>query len=290
MQNQGIREQKKTVSTPPVNTSRSLSQQFLDAYITDPTKNPYGQFFTTASTGTVAGDFGSALQRYGGFKTPKELIKEATALYTRQEGETARDAFLRRRAAHDTYSTARDENYQAYKQAYGKAEDLFRQQKATGFASPEEEQAARQGLAAVREATFTPYLAGRGVLEGQEALRKQAESVAREQARLDRLGGGKGEKGTAQRLIYKSLKAAKRKLQGMYQVANEAAESGTPPAGNMQTAGESLVAAMNNMGSEAASSPWYEKNRGRATYDPATKRTTPYSAAKRQRGYASRES
>lgn len=264
------------MAVTPTAESKSLSQQFLDAYIADPTKNPYGQFFNQASTGTVAGDFGSAITKYGGFKSPEELVKEATALYTRKEGETARDAFLRRRAARDTYRTARDENYQGYKQAYSKAEELFRQQKAAGFASPEEEQAARQGLAAVREATFTPYLAGRGVLEGQEALTKEAERVARKQAMLDRLGGGKGEKGSAQRLVYKSLQAAQRRLQGMSQVASDAAAAGRPPAGNLQTAGESLVSAMKKMGSEAASSPWYEKYRGRATYDPVTKRTKPY--------------
>lgn len=268
------------MAVTPTAETKSLSQQFLERYLADPTKNPYGQFFGQASTGTVAGDFGSALQRYGGFKTPDELIAEATDLYTRREGETARDSFLRRRAASDTYSTARAKNYEDYKQAYGQAEDLFRQQKATGFASPEEEEAARQGLAAVREATFTPYLAGRGVLEGQETLSRQAQSIARKKAMLDRLGGGKGEKGTAQRNLYKRLKGEERRLQGMYQVASGAAESGTPPSGSMQTAGESLVAAMKNMGSEAASSPWYQRFRGRATYDPSTRRTTPYGGYK----------
>jgi len=249
----------------------SLGQQFLDKYVTDQGLREKIQAALTGDT-----SFTGALQKFGGFKTPDQLTQEAKELYTRREGETARDAFLRRRGASDAYSATREQNYQSYKQPYAQAEALVRDLKAKGFGTPEEAEAAQSGLKEIKGALFGQYQAGRNVLGSQEVLTKQAQSVARKQAMLDRLGGGKGEKGSAQRGLYKLLKGEERRLQGMSQVASGVAESGVLPTGNMQTPGEAFVSAMKNMGSEAASSPWYEKNRGRATYDPATKRTTPY--------------
>lgn len=269
------------MAATPTPGSKSLSQQFLDAYISDPSQSPYSQFFNQASTGTVAGDFGSALQKKGGFKSLEELLEGARSLYSRKEGEEGADVAARRREAANAYRAARQQNYQDYKKPYTEAKQLFREQRAAGFGSPEEEQAARQGLAAVREATFIPYLAGRGVLEGQQALEKQAQRIARMESMKERVSriGGSIEGGQLKRMN-KRLKREQRRLEGMYQVAREASESGSVPTGGRQTLGENLVAEMRNIGSEAASSPWYEKNRGVRTYDPTTRRTTPYSGYK----------
>lgn len=163
--------------TPTTASSKSLSQQFLEDYISDPEKNPYGQFYTTPYTG-LQGGLTAAYEKYGEMPDPAAFAERLRSQYTdpKQSFQAVRNLRAEQRAE-------RAANYDAYKEAYGKAEELFRQQRAAGFASPEEEERARQGLAAVREATFQPYLAARGYLEAQHRLEERGARKFARQAR-----------------------------------------------------------------------------------------------------------
>lgn len=167
--------------TPTTASSKSLSQQFLEDYISDPTKNPYGQFYTTPYTG-LQGGLTSAYEKYGEMPDPAAFAEKLRSQYA-----DPRERLQAIRKLKGEQKTERAANYETYKQAYGKAEDLFRQQRTAGFASPEEEARARQGLAAVREATFQPYLDARGYLEAQHKLEKTGLRQAASEARNERI-------------------------------------------------------------------------------------------------------
>ena len=243
--------------TATPSTPANKSNVFLEKYITDPTLKQAIQ--TALNTGA---GFLPAVQEYGGFKTPEEYIQEARGLRTRKEGETNVQAVQRRQQAKRDYYAQRDLNYQQYKQPYSQAEAAFRDLRTKGFASPEEEAAARAGLKEIRDTLFGQYQSGRAVLEAQQKMRDVASRIASPFRQMVGMGDP-----------FKQ----KRTLNAYSQAVQQAVAAGSLPEKSLMTGGEALLANMGNLASEARSSEWYEKQRGVTTYNPETKVTTPYS-------------
>lgn len=243
-------------STP----SKSLSQQFLDAYLADPEKNPYGQFYNAPYAGSLVGELPRAYEQYGALADPLAIAQQyrgAGPAATRQAGKEALTGLREARAA----------NYEAYKQPYTQAQELFRQQRAAGFESPEAEEQARQGLAAVREATFLPYLAKRGYLEAQERLTGQGYRIAAGRERLRSLKENMAGRGMSESDIKESLKGRRKMLRrseeraGLeYGAVKDVGRGGAVEPGNRLSLGESLVKMMTDATWAPVESAWRKEN------------------------------
>lgn len=240
--------------TPTTASSKSLSQQFLEDYISDPTKNPYGQFYKTAYTGQQGG-LTSAFEKYGEMPDPEKYAETFRAQYS-DPNELLKAA----RNLKKEQMAERAANYDAYKQTYGKAEELFRQQRAAGFASPEEEERARQGLAAVREATFQPYLDARGYLETQHDLERAGAAKAAGQVRREQRIEMLRRHGMSEENIRKSLEKPKagpawfRNIpegavaRARYEAVKDIGRGGQVTMGDRMSLGESLQQMMRRAG------------------------------------------
>lgn len=168
------------MTNTPAAAAKTLSKEFLEKYIADPEKNPYGQFYTQAYSGSLQEELPKALERYGAITDPSALAQEL--LTTKTDGRSLREGI---REMRDKTRADRAASYQEYKDAYGKAKELYRQQREAGFATPEAAEEARQGLAAVREATFSPYLARRAYLQTQARLQRDAGRIAKLKNRIE---------------------------------------------------------------------------------------------------------
>lgn len=253
-------------ATPISTAAKTLSQQFLDAYLADPVKNPWGQFYKTASTGSAAGDLNQSFQKYGAIVNPLELAAKTLSGATSPLGSVGAVHELRKAAQSGgaAFKDLREQNYNTYKETYGKAEDLYRQMREKGFASEEEKQRAQQGLAAVREATFTPYLANRAYLETQEALSRAGYSRARGQARdaylKERFGSnpfGRRAAGPFGGIGVKEEQG----LQMAYDAVKNIGQGGAVTNYPMLSLGESLGRMMREPSAQLSEQNWREKYR-----------------------------
>lgn len=247
--------------------TKTLSQQFLEAYLADPEKNPYGQFYQTPYTGSLVGQLPMAYEKYGALSDPLALA---------QQLRSAGDLRAVRQAGRDLAAQTRQEratNYEAYKQPYTQAQNLFREQRAAGFESPEAEEQARQGLAAVREATFLPYLANRGYLEAQERLQDRAISLARMGSLTDFRKERMQKSGMSPEDIKASLKPF-RKMQRrqeeraglMYGAVKDVGRGGEVELGNRLSLGESLGKMMTDATWAPVEAAWRKENAPQGGY------------------------
>lgn len=238
--------------------SKSLSQRFLDAYIADPVANPWGQFYKTASSGSATGDLNQSFQQYGALVDPLALARQA-----RSAGETSQQVREAQRQKMQELKTLRQQNYNTYKETYGAAQNLFREMSAKGFASKEEEQRARQGLAAVREATFVPYLANRGYLEAQQKLTSLGYDRARDKARSEEMVLKFGEDPFRKMRNRSPLGGTgvkeKEALQLAYNAVKNVGQGGAVTNYPMTSVGESLIKMMREPVSELSDQRWMEK-------------------------------
>lgn len=261
------------MTATPGAASKTLSQQFLEAYIADPGKNPYGQFIGTPYSGSLVNELPRAYKKYGALADPLALAKQL------RSAGTAPGAVAKAVNDLNLYTKqAREENYQTYKEAYGNAENLFRQQRAAGFASPEAEQQARQGLAAVREATFLPYLANRGYLEAQERLQRQAGSLAKSGASIDRISEMARRRGLSEKDVKASVKGQQRMLgrreerAGLeYGAVKDVGRGGEVQLGDRLTLGESLTQMMTNAAWAPTEAAWRKENTPSGGYGYASR-------------------
>lgn len=249
-------------ATPSSSAAKTLSQQFLEAYLADPTKNPYGQFYKTPYSGSLVSELPRAYEKYGALSDPLALAQQLRSAGTAPGAvsQAARNLALQTKQA-------REANYQAYKEAYGKAEDLFRQQRAAGFATPEAEQQARQGLAAVREATFLPYLANRGYLEAQQRLQERAGTMARMGSSLERRREMLQKRGMSEEDVKASLKPFKSMLRRqeergglMYGAVKDVGRGGEVQLGDRLSLGESLGKMMTDATWAPVEAAWRKEN------------------------------
>lgn len=247
--------------------TKTLSQQFLDAYLADPEKNPYGQFYNTPYTGSLVSQLPMAYEKYGALSDPLALAKQLRG---------AGDFRAVRQAGRDLAAQTRQEraaNYAAYKQPYTQAQNLFREQRAFGFESPEAEEQARQGLAAVREATFLPYLANRGYLTAQEKLQDRAINLARRGSMMDFLKEKMRGSGMSEGDVKASLKPF-RKMQRrqeeraglMYGAVKDVGRGGEVELGNRLSLGESLGKMMNDATWAPVEQAWRKENAPQGGY------------------------
>lgn len=243
--------------------SQTLSRQFLDLYLQDPSKNPFGQFYTTPYAGSLVGELPRAYEQYGALVNPNEIAQQLLAAGgIREVGQAARDLAAQTRGL-------RRANYESYKQPYTQAQELFRQQRATGFESPEAEEQARQGLAAVREATFLPYLAKRGYLEAQEKLQESGIRQAKKSAIVDRLKESMAARGMSAQDIKKRTGGFRKSLRGErergqlgYEAVKDVGRGGEVELGNRLSLGESLKKMMTEAQWAPTEQAWYDENRG----------------------------
>ena len=248
--------------TAPTTPTKSLSQQFLDKYLADPEKNPYGQFYSQAAGNSVVGQLPRSFEKYGALPDPLALAKQL------QGAGDSRAVLKASQAAVNKFSEQGAANYAAYEEPYKKAEALFRQQRQTGFATPEAEQEARQGLAAVREATFIPYLANRGYLQAQEQLTRDASTLAKRESRMSRISELLSSRGASQEIIDASLdpfkkiqKRQEKRAATRYGAVKDVGQGGTVELGDRLTAGESIKGMMNKAVDEASDRRWRKQYR-----------------------------
>lgn len=242
--------------------NQTLSQRFLDLYLSDPDKNPFGQFYTTPYSGSVVGELPRSYEQYGRLTNPRKLAQQLlTAGGIPEVAQAGRDLTAETR-------NLRQENYQAYRQPYTEAQNLYREQRAAGFESPEAAQQARQGLAAVREATFLPYLANRGYLEAEEQLQKYGIRQARSKARLDALRESLASRGMKEEDIKSSTKGFRQGLRRVkeagrlsYKAVKDVGRGGEVALEPRMTVGESLVKMMSDARSAPRDEAWYAENR-----------------------------
>ena len=243
--------------------NQTLSRQFLDLYLADPTKNPFGQFYTTPYSGSVVGELPRAYEQYGALVNPQELAQQLRAAGgVREVAQAGRDLAAQTR-------DLRRANYESYKQPYTQALDLYRQQREAGFESPEAEEQARQGLAAVREATFLPYLAKRGYLEAQERLQRSARTQARKGSMIDYIRESMGSRGMSAEDIKASTKGFRKGLrrerergQLGYEAVKDVGRGGEVELGDRLSLGESLQKMMADAQWAPKEQAWYDENRG----------------------------
>lgn len=251
--------------------SKSLSQQFLDAYLADPEKNPYGQFYTAPYAGSLVGELPRAYEQYGALADPLAIAQQyrgAGRTAIRQAGKEALTGLREARTA----------NYEAYKQPYTQAKELFRQQRAAGFESPEAEEQARQGLAAVREATFLPYLAKRGYLKTQERLTERGYNLARQRASLQDMKERLARSGADEEYIKETLKGRRKMLRRaeeraglQYGAVKDVGRGGEVELGNRLSLDESLVNMMNDATWAPVESAWRKENAPAGGYGYASR-------------------
>lgn len=256
------------MANTPASPTKSLSQQFLEKYIADPTKNLYGQFYSQGYSGSLVNELPGAFEKYGALPDPLALAEEL-----RSKAPDRRALSQGIREMQEGTRSARATNYQAYKKPYRKAQDLFRQQREEGFASDEAEQEARQGLAAVREATFLPYLANRGYLQAQEKLQNRAASLARRGATISRLEESMAKRGMSPESIKERLKGFKKaqrkdeKRSGlMYGAVKDVGRGGEVELGNRLSLGESLGRMMNDATWAPVEAAWRKENAPKGGY------------------------
>lgn len=231
--------------------NQTLSQMFLDLYLKDPSSNPFGQFYTNPYAGSLVGELPRAYEQYGRLAHPNKLAKQLlSAGGPREVSQAGRELIAQTK-------DLRRSNYESYKQPYTEAKELYRELRDAGFESPEAQEQARQGLAAVREATFLPYLAKRGYLQAQERLQESGINQAKGRARLDLLRESMAARGMSAEDIKESTKGFRQNLRKRrerdresWHAVKNVGRGGEVELGDQMTLGESL----NRMMSEAASS------------------------------------